>query len=333
MKVFVYPTGGQGPEKLNPYIRNMKEAFSERFEVVEPSYKKRLPRMLVFFLNSFKADVYILNWVENSANHRWGLIGALLSMSGLIVVKIRQKKIVWIFHNIHPHGGETFWSKIFQRFLFKHSTIIVSHSQEATEYAKRYAKCQVFFKNHPIKKVDFREWNGILSDCDYYCWGRITPYKGIVEFISNPKCKESGRTIIIVGKCEDNSILNSIKDLSGDKILFEDRIPDFCEIAAQCKRAKYVVFPYIGDSISSSGALMDTLLMGGTPVGPNRGAFADLAKAGLCVTYNTLEEVYSLPVDEEHRIVIDKDKVVSFVKENSWEAFGQWLYDWVNEKH
>ena len=71
---------------------------------------------------------------------------------------------------------------------------------------------------------------------------------------------------------------------------------------------------------------MDTLLMGGVPVGPNRGAFADLATEGCCITYNAIDEVFNLPMDEEYRIKLDQEKVDHFIDVNSWASFGKWLY-------
>ncbi|WP_194968036.1 hypothetical protein [Klebsiella pneumoniae] len=44
--------------------------------------------------------------------------------------------------------------------------------------------------------------------------------------------------------------------------------------------SKCVLFPYKSGSISSSGALMDTIALGGVAIGPDVGAFKDLEKKG-----------------------------------------------------
>lgn len=332
MKLFVYPTGGQGPVSSNPYIGNMKKTLSKEFELLNPQYRWKLPRMLVFLLNSFKADVYIFNWVEDSAAERGGNLGGLMSMLGLQIVKWRKAKIVWIFHNIHSHGGETKWTQRFREFLFKNANLIIAHSQEAAEYAKRYAKHRVEFKNHPLEPVVYPVWKGEVQEYDFFYWSSILPYKGVYEFLSNPLCQMSGKKIRVLGKCRDQELWAKIESLSNDYIKVENRAADFSEIAAQCKKAKYVLFPYIGDSISSSGVLMDTLLMGGTPLGPNRGAFADLAAEGCCLTYNSIDEVFSLSTDNDVCKKLDKEKVDKFIEENSWPSFGRWILDWTNEK-
>lgn len=329
MKLFIYPTGGRGPKSKNPYVHNMKEALGKHFLLVNPNFRIKLPKMLVFFLNSFKAEVYVLNWIENSSIGRSGFIGAILSMFGLYLIKLRKAKIVWIFHNIHSHEGESFWTNKIRRFLYKNSTIIISHSQEGADYAKQYASCPVFFKNHPMTRTDYEEWNGEVKSCDLFYWGSILPYKGVVEFLANPCCANSGKSIVLLGKCGDAELSRKIEGLLGNNVSFENRAAGFSEIASYCKIAKYVVFPYIGDSISSSGVLMDTLMMGGTPVGPNRGAFADLADCGCCITYGTIEEVFCLPTDENNRKRLDAKTIDRFIKSNSWDAFGEWLLQMV----
>lgn len=329
MKLFVYP---QHKEKqiLNPYTNNMEQALGLQFEIVHKEYPIHLPQVFRFLLGSTKADVYVLNWYESSADGLGcpTLLG-FISLLALRIILFRRAKIVWIFHNIHPHNGETKWSKRIKKVLFKHSTFIVSHSKEASDYARQFASCPVYFKNHPIKIKEYDKWEGELKECDFYIWGNIYPYKGVFEFISNPLCASTGRKIVIVGKCDDKELREKIEKCCNENIVFENRRASFDEVAAQCKKAKYVLFPYIGESVSSSGALMDTLMMGGSPIGPNRGAFADLAKEGCCIVYNNIEDVYNLQTNTKRMKIIDEE-VKSFLKNNTWEAFANWLFRKLN---
>lgn len=325
MKLFVFPSGGANPYSKNPYVKNMKDSLARYFYLIQPDTK--LPRTFVLLSNSFKADGYILNWIEDSANGRGGFISALFAFLSLLIIKLRKAPIVWIFHNIHPHYGETKWSLIFRKFLFEHSSLIISHSVEALNFASKHSNCPVVFKNHPVKETKFDEWEGELKDCDFFYWSDIAPYKGVLEFITNPNCHLSSKKIYLLGKCNNELLSSQIQSASYGNVYFENRTADFNEICAQCKKAKYVIFPYIGDSISSSGVLMDTLLMGGIPLGPNKGAFADLADQGCCLTYNQIDEVFLLPTDEDQRIRLDPKAVRTFLDGNSWDAFGQWLYN------
>lgn len=327
MKIFFYPPKGSGH---NPYINNFIQSLSSYCDkVLICDQKAKLPSSVIFLHKSWNADVYILNWIENVANDRLKFIGAILCLLGLKIIKSRKAKIIWICHNIHPHEGESFWSNKIKHFLFKNSTFIIAHSKEAEEYAKKHSDCHVFFKNHPMKVVDYGVWSDDVKECDLFYWGDISPYKGVVEFLSHPLCKQSDKKIFIIGKSTTKTIQEQIETLTSNNIIYENRQADFREIAAQCKKAKYVIFPYIGESISSSGVLMDTILMGGTPIGPNRGAFADLASQGCCITYNNLDEIFALPTDDEHIIKLDDSKVRKFINDNTWEAFGQWIFNMI----
>lgn len=326
MKLYVYPQLNKEKVK-NPYVQNMGSSLTKYFDVLQKEFRIHLPQTFRLLYHAFKADIFILNWIESPTSGPFKSTRGLIGMLALWVIYLKHKKTIWIFHNIHPHEGESFWSQKIKRFLFRHATAIVAHSQEATDYVKQYSERPVYFKNHPFEIKKYAEYNGVLQDCDLFLWGNIYPYKGIVEFLNNPLCKESKRKILIVGRCLDNFLDEEIKKYCGDFIVYENRSASFEEIAAYCRKAKYVLFPYVGDSVSSSGALMDTLQMGGIPVGPKRGAFDDLAQNGCCIVYNSIEEVFGLPFDNKNRIEFDSDQVNAFLRDNSWQAFAHWIYD------
>lgn len=314
---------------MNPYVNNMERALGTKFDLVHPEYHVHLPQSFRLLLSAFRADVYVFNWIESAATPKGNsFLQARMKLLALCILSLRKAKIVWIFHNIHPHEGETKWSKRIKSFLFHRASIIVSHSKEAAEYAKKHAQTPVCFKNHPIEPSKYGKWDGKLKDCDFYVWGNIMPYKGVAELIGNPRCSQSGRKILIVGKCSDEKLKKTIESYCNDNIVFENRCASFDEIAAQCRKAKYVLFPYVGESVSSSGALMDTLQMGGTAVGPNRGAFADLAKAQCCLVYDDINEIFNLPIDEGYTQA-SPNAVQKFLNENSWNSFAEWLFDYV----
>ena len=325
-KLFVYPQIREN-QLLNPYVDNMEKALGSKFELVHPEYPVHLPQSFRLLLSAFRADVYVFNWVESASLVRGNsFFQARIKLLALHILFLRKAKIVWIFHNIHPHEGETKWSKRIKSFLFHHATIIISHSREAAEYAKKQTQAQVCFKNHPVGLSKYGKWGGKLKECDFFIWGNILPYKGISELVNNPLCSLSGRKILIVGKCADEELSNTIKSCCDENVVFENRCASFEEVAAQCRKAKYVLFPYVGESVSSSGALIDTLQMGGTPVGPNRGAFADLANDQCCIVYDNINEIFNLPISDSYKRV-SLEAVEKFLKENSWNSFAEWLYD------
>ena len=63
MKLFLYPHVPEGL-LINPYPNNFEKALSSYFIIYKKKYGIRLPQFLLLLLNSFSADVYVLNWIE-----------------------------------------------------------------------------------------------------------------------------------------------------------------------------------------------------------------------------------------------------------------------------
>ena len=84
-------------------------------------------------------------------------------------------------------------------------TMIVSHSQEAAEYARNHAKCMVEYKCHPIESINVDAWTTIIEPFDVFIWGSILPYKGVLEFVSLPKIQSSNLRIKRIGSCKDKT--------------------------------------------------------------------------------------------------------------------------------
>ena len=157
-----------------------------------------------------------------------------------------------------------------------------------------------------------------------FIWGAIYDYKGVYEFISQPNILNSKIKIFIMGIAKDNGLSEKIKSCCNDHIFFDERRADFDEIAAYCKASQYVLFPYVGESVSSSGALIDSLVFGGTPVGPNRGSFQDLASVGMCFTYNNYDELLKILLSKS---TIDNCQREKFINNNSWEKFADFIHE------
>ena len=269
------------------------------------------------FRYSWIADIVILNWIENAGKLRMGILQFVLAYLSLLIIKLRKKKIVWMFHNMTPHDGKSLFSDILCSYLYKNASLIISHSKEATEYARKHACCSVEYICHPIKPLHFAYQNE-LKQYDVLIWGTILPYKGIAEFLEY--CKDKiDVNILILGKCSDESLSKRIEQQCGMWITFENRKADFDELGTYIEKCKYVLFPYIGNSISSSGALIDTLAMKGTPIGPAKGAFEDLSKEGVCITYQNYDEL--IDILHSNTLKISDIKRNVFIKNNSWDTF------------
>lgn len=324
-KLYFFPPFLERTPDTNPYSGNYKESLCRFFDVVEKDYKHKGFARVAFVQKAFLADVYVLNWIESVGKGIKNLPLFLASYLGILIILLRRKKIVWMLHNIHPHSGENFYSKALQNLLYKHSTAIVTHSKAAKEYAERRATCRVEYVCHPVIKYPQNSQN--KKDIDILIWGAILPYKGIGEFITLPEVQDSSLVIKIVGKCKDSTLYDTITSCCNSHISFENRFAEIDDLVKLCQRSRFVLFPYLTESVSSSGALIDTVAMGGTPVGPSVGAFKDLEEEGVCITYRDKSDM--LRVLSNNATISEKARR-SFIENNSWESLGEKIYNIVN---
>ena len=320
-RVYYYPPASKGGY-ANPYSINYKEALEKYFKVLDKKNKPSIALGLSFFLNAFRADIYIINWLESVVFLHLGCLQYVFARLGLWIIKRRKKKIVWMFHNIHPHQGENALSRKIQAILYDFADLAISHSREAAAFAKNKAKGQVLYVCHPVKPLYIKPMETAINS-DVLIWGAISPYKGVEEFLHEVRKRNSDLSIHIIGKCNDLLLAESIQKLCGRNVMFENRRASFEELAGLMQHSKYVLFPYTGDCVSSSGALIDTIALGGLPVGPNKGAFKDLAQEGVCVTYQDYDELFSILGKSS---ISDKSKIEDFIMKNSWNAFTDFLY-------
>lgn len=326
-KIFFFPPFAKAVEG-NPYTRNYKNELQKYYNVVDCDTIYPKGRRNVLFKKAFVADVYILNWIESIKPGLKSLALFLPSILALYIIRLRRKKIVWMLHNLEPHEGLNFYSRRIMSFLYKHSSIIVTHSKEAYEYAISKTSRPVHFVCHPVQRINCG--NQIqIEPVDLFIWGSILPYKGIAEFVADPKIQQSGMRIKILGKCNDKALTERINEVCAtvENITFENRRAENDELVAFCKTSKFVVFPYLPGSVSSSGALIDTLVMGGTPIGPNVGAFKDLADEDLCFAYDNMEDFLRIVNDNNK---INPENVENFIEKNSWESMVLNLNKWIS---
>lgn len=321
-KVYFYPSCPR-EGYVNPYCISFKENLKTYFDLLDADNQVTKMKSLTLLWYSFRADVFILNWIENVIKLRFGWMQYCLVLLSFLVIKFRKKKIIWIFHNMKPHDGENLFTNTIMSYLFKNSDLIISHSKEASDYAKKKTKCPVKYYCHPVKQIESNKWNGHIQHCDILIWGTILPYKGILEFLMNCSSKIKNEHILILGKCNDKKLASHINSFCSENIVFKNRKADFDELNFYIKSSKYVLFPYIGASVSSSGALIDTIAMGGVPIGPNKGAFKDLSDEGVCITYDNYEELLIKITSDS--IIKESDKQ-KFIETNSWNYFITSLY-------
>lgn len=182
-------------------------------------------------------------------------------------------------------------------------------------YIEGQTSVKTVFIPHP-----FRKKFCLKEDLDYkydiIIWGSIYKYKGIVEFLKSKIALNISCTVLIVGKCNDTDYDSQIRALIDKNISYQNRYVDETELNSLILSSRYVVFPYLKDSISSSGALIDSVLLGKTVIGPNVGAFEELSSIGLCYTFNKYSDIFDIINSNE---IVNKNLIANFVNENVWD--------------
>lgn len=318
-RIYYYPSPRLGKKYLNPYSICYRESLNKYLEVVAESFSigPLIPIQLIWAA-LVKADIYLFNWIENFGYKHFKIAQFYLLIICFKIIKWRGKKIVWMFHNIHPHAKTDVYSDGVMSRLFEYADLIVAHSKEAAQYAQKKSKGKVLYRCHPVRPICDIALSNKMYEYDILIWGTILPYKGIPEFLSYVNSSENSLKILIAGSCNDKELDTRIREQCSERIIYQNRRFDFTELKQLTDKSRYILFPYIGTSVSSSGALIDTIAMGGNAIGPNKGAFKDIAEEGCCFVYNDYAELMNIL---NRKPELDRTKLIDFIHRNSWDNF------------
>ena len=329
-KIYVAPSANCKGGYPNPYFIHLKKELASYFEVLDSENKPRLSQGLTLLRYSFSADVFLLSFVETIAFHKLAFIQYLAAMLSLLIMKLRRREVIFIFHNPRPHKGENRMSRSLTMRMLRQSVLVLSHSTDTAAYAKSLISnfggdpAKVKYVCHPMPATDVPMPD--MSSDRILIWGNVLPYKGVLEFVSCPEIRDAGLDVHIVGRCSDASLSASLEQSisrpSATHFLVENRSASFEELHSLIPSSKYVVFPYLPGSVSGSGVLMDTIAMGGEPVGPSFGAFADLASENVCRIYRSIPELVSILNSPKQ---LNQTTIRHFIARNSWPAFAEMI--------
>lgn len=389
-RIYVSPSANRKSGYPNRYFVILKENLAEYFDVLDSDNEPYLTQGWALLKHSFKADIFLLSFVETIAFHKLAFIQYLMVRLSFLVMRMRRGKIVFIFHNPRPHKGENWMSRSLTRLQLERSCLVISHSCETASFARgllsEYGRSpdKVRYICHPIVDSSAADASGEAHGAlaagsvaaveagasdEILIWGNILPYKGVLEFVSSQAVQAAGLKVRIVGQCKDPSLAADIEnavalcnagesasgfvpadggssesgsacqEFSKDgeplgsvipdavtfhrtKIVFENRAADFDELTSLIRSSRHVLFPYLPGSVSSSGVLMDTLSMGGSPVGPAIGAFADLARENVCLVYGSEAEMIEILKSDRR---INPDTLRDFISRNSWHSYAKFF--------
>lgn len=323
--VFIFPPAYQ--DAINPFINNLRDSLISNDIEVKGYGRHGIGGLIKYF---FSTNIYILNWPENIIFGSYGKIKYYLFKLIIFLYSLRGGKIIWFLHNLEPHEGHNTYTRAAFDYLFKKSSANICFSKAAYDFSiKNVTIDKSYYFPHPFKNFGY-----ISSDkqkmYDVLIWGSILPYKGILEFLEANSKVELGLKILIVGKCKDLNYESKIRQYENDKVIIENRFIDFVELQDLISKSKYVVFPYLSGSVSSSGALMDTLQYGGNIIGPNIGAFKDLAESKIIYTYHEMNEIFQ--IINSGNYCLDEIKR-NFVETNTWNVFGSKIKKIIKNLH
>jgi beta-1,4-mannosyltransferase len=311
----------------NPYIDDTIASLEKYYRVInnENPSDKGIFDLLKYI---FKIDYLFLNWIENLPERKAGRIQTRFFLAILPILKLLGVKIVWTMHNKLSHSEDhLFLKKLIFKGLLNNADIILTHSSEGVAYGENIKKgCgpRIHYFPHPVK--DRRNKINTDKQFDILIWGTLSPYKGILEFLRLlfEKNYLNKYKILIIGKSTSQNYFNLLLQYSNDNINIKDDFIDDAVLKELISQSDIVLFTYAKSSILSSGALMDSIGFGGNVVGPDVGAFADLAKEGIINTYRESDDMFMI-IDA---VIAKKDNfgnssIDQFLQANSWNKFAE----------
>ncbi len=332
--IYIHPNASEKYYSFNPYITNLCKSVGEYCNVVNLNTKSNSGILhLLKYLP--KLDYIWFNWIEDLPDKKKGFLQTLILIFILFYCKLTSKKIIWTLHNKFSHYKKNHNIKKFLfRLLMKQSDFILTHSSEGVEFAGTFGekvKAKTKFLHHPVVGTYYAAIKPKTTDI--LIWGSIIPYKGIdlfLDYLWTHKLEEKW-SVRIIGKIRDADYKERIMGLTNSRIVIEDKFVDNDALKKEIESACCVLYTYLKDSVLSSGAVMDSIMMGARVVGPHCGAFADLKKDGVIETYSTYEELMVMMSNlSNNGGKPNQAEMQSFISDNTWESFGRKVSRWLN---
>lgn len=317
-KLLITPTPSK---KSGMYLSNLGRSLSDYYDVInfEKDYIKAPQELLK---NILKADVFLLNWIENEPKKNHKIIRYLMIQIFFILSKLLQKKIVWTYHNLESHSGNNKLSLKLKEKLIEKSDLIIHHTRESeclTEKKKNF----YFF--HPFETITKNPQTTTFK-YDILIWGNIAPYKKVAEFLKFVKNNKflSTQKVLVAGKANNKNYRKKLVQSLGNNVEFHNKYYSDKELAELHHHSRFVLFSHQGTSVLNSGQLVVSLGYNSNIIGPNKGAFKELSEYGLIYSYKDFTEIADIIQNYQP---IDRNKQETFIKEHSWNKFAHAFYN------
>jgi beta-1,4-mannosyltransferase len=183
--VYFYPNSKRlNDVVVNPYIEDMMFVLSKNYRIINAGNPSN-SGIIQFFVYLRRTDFLVLNWIEDLPDKKFGRLQVYALILQLMILKMLNKKIVWVLHNKLSHypGNRELKNRL-QMKLAKWSDFILTHTEEGLNYLQFFYpefKAKVLVVQHPVKE------NIVRMDSkpayDVIIWGSLLRYKGIHKFL------------------------------------------------------------------------------------------------------------------------------------------------------
>ncbi len=330
IRTYLYPVSNRNDRSLyNPYLDNFICNTSNYLNYLNENFPSNIGILNLYkFLH--KADLLILNWIEDLPDKKGGLFQSFVFLTLLKLKKFSRIKIVWTLHNKYSHNSSKFYiKKLLVSSLLKRSDIIITHSTEGIKFAETLhpgVSSRIFYFPHPVVPLNGFVKKNFDKKYDILIWGTLSPYKAIdifLEFLAKRKALNKYR-ILIAGKSVNPEFFMKLKKYENENIEIRNQFIENDELVAMIQQSKVTLFTYSGDSVLSSGALIDSISYGAVVFGPDTGAFGEMGRAGVIRTYESLEDLFVLleQMDQLDNSGIP-ERISEFIKAHTWSKFGE----------
>lgn len=321
-RVYIYPmVSAADLEVKHPYVFNLSNALKDKFTICNYGRKTKAG---IFDMYGYlgKMDIVYLNWIEDIGRGKLSYIQLFFFIVFIFIAKISGIKIIWTHHNVKSHSASSWMNVFLTNFLIKRVDRIVIHSKQSKKYIleKYWDKMIYFF--HPVTDLSKEIKEIKETKFDLLIWGGIRRSKGVEVFLKFLHNNSNYRNIKvkIVGKINDQELKKEIKSFLTPNILLEDRFVEDEELQSLHSEAKFILFPYTGESVLNSGVVVKSLPLKTRIIGPNKGAFKDLGDLDLIDVYNEFSDILNI-LDKE----VNNKSVDDFCNYFTWNNFGLFL--------
>ena len=334
-RAYIYPWSKRGHQQsYNPYLIDFMDSMTHTIYFVNREFPSGCGILnLIKYLNAI--DLIFFNWVEDLPDRLGGIAQVFLLFFLLMFFRAKNIHVIWTVHNKFSHESRNlFIKKNIFRMMLRFSDLIITHSAEGVAFIKEnsfQAAKKAIYLPHP---VTIREYpTRSKKKYDIFIWGAMHPYKGILEFVTYCSEHPGARNIkvLIAGKFTDKKYYSRVSRHKSANTEIINSFIDKAQIAEYTSLSRYVLFPYSGKCVLSSGALMDSVGMLANIIGPQKGAFADLADLGIISVYDKFSDILDILREGDDFNKMRRQQLAAFANNNNWDKFGKTILELIKK--